>query len=103
MQEKKCTKLESKVSLPRAFIRVEKGLRPSSKRLFRKSQVIRGEMLCIHVVDQSLGSGGRNPRKALYTLNLATSDENIAPHLAEENNNIPAKPSRYDTIQKVSP
>ena len=100
MQEKKCTKLESKVSLPRAFIRVEKGLRPSSKRLFRKSQVIRGEMLCIHVVDQSLGSGGRNPRKAFYTLNLATSDENIAP---EENNNIPAKPSRYDTIQKVSP
>jgi len=61
-KERKCTKLESKVSLPRAFMRVEKGLRPSSKRLFRKSQVIR--------------------------------DENIAPHLQEENNNIPTKPPR---------
>ena len=98
VQEKKCTKLESKVSLPRAFMRVEKGLRPSSKRLFRKSQVIQGEMLCIHVLDQSLGLLGRNPQKAFYTFNPATSDENIAPHFLEENNNIPRKPSRYDTI-----
>jgi len=51
-KEKKCTKLESKVSLPRAFMRVEK-LRPPSKRLFRKSQVIRDEDIALHLPEEN--------------------------------------------------